>query len=184
MGTQVAVTLTEDERRKRYAAAIQLLGDHFPADCEPQYKQAYFERLMRSKRHPDDVDLAVDRVIGTRKAKSFPPWAEIKERLIDIANEAMGYQHRDKSGEPMAPHGLSPEALEAELAKIRAYREEIMPKKKPCIKTDREARRKHLGIKVLTRKESDDLDRERRQRERDRHAKTAETDSPKRSSTI
>jgi hypothetical protein len=165
--------VTDEERRTRYAAAIRRLADFFPRDCEERQKQLYFERLLAGKRHPDDVDQAIDREIDTRNQKSFPPWADIDKRLTDIAKDQIS--HRPVESEP--PPQLSDEDMEAQLAEIRKLRVEVFPKAKPNIKTDREYRRKVLGITPLTQALQDDFDRKRRERERARHAK-ATTDPP------
>jgi len=175
--TQLDRHVTDDERRARYAAAIRLLADHFPKDCEERQKQLYFERLMRSNRHPDDVDRAIDRVIDTRQAKSFPPWAAIDERLVDIAQDHRGYRHGD-DGETQTKCRVTPEQWELQSAEIRKLRFKVFPISKPDISTDKEARRKHLGIVPLTQAEIEMIQRKKRERARARQAKAREKAPP------
>ena len=177
METQLGRPVTDDERRARYAAAIRLLADHFPKDCEERQKQLYFERLMRSNRHPDDVDRAIDRVIDTRQAKSFPPWAVIDERLRDIQKDQRGYHNRPPEYDGERPR-LTPAEWAVAIAEIRDFRLDFFPPAQPDISTDQEARRKHLGVKVIPQKLNDELDRNRRERARDRQAKAREKAPP------
>ena len=154
--------MTEDERRSRYAEALRRLSEFFPSQCTEKRKVLYFEQLLRGNSPPDDVDKAVDRLIDTRQSDRFPPWADLADRLVDLAKDRRGEQHVDHSNEPRLDN--TPKGRAAMLEIFRAGRAMDMPAPKPDISNDREYRRKKLGIKPLTQAEIDMLNRRKCER--------------------
>jgi len=159
--------VTPEQRRARYADALRKLSEFFPSRCTEKRKGLYFQRLCGGARDPDDVDEAVERLIASRETDTFPPWAALETRLVDVASSRR--QVRKRSGEENLPRlDTTEEGRAAMVALFRKWREIDTPKPQPNIRTDREHRRKVLGIKPLTQAEIDDLNRRRQERARAR----------------
>lgn len=168
--------MTPEERKTQVAAAVRRLAEFFPKEADEKIKGLYFDRLVRSGRSAADITEVVERVIATRKQKSFPPWADLEERLADIARDQRGYQHVDLNASPR--FDLSEEGKAASLATFKTFRATDMPEPEPEPKPEARSRKKRRRYQPpLTPEEIESAQRIKRARAR--HAEAGETNPPK-----
>jgi hypothetical protein len=123
----IAERLSDAERAARYTKSIRRLAEFLPNGADNTRKRRYFESLVRMKRHPDDVDKAVDRlIIAATDSNAFPPFGALNDRLATIGRE------RAELERPRVDLD-SNEAVDLEA--LRAYRAKVFPRG-PATKLD------------------------------------------------
>ena len=139
------------------------LIDVFPQGASAERVRIYADLLRPEGFAPFDLREGVSRLIHVWERTTFPPFAKLMEKCNDARRLRCEVERREAKDQEGAhrPQLLTDDEREAQLAEIRKFRMKVFPRK-PNIHTDREYRRKRLGIKVLTQAENDSLDRNRR----------------------
>lgn len=146
------------------------LIDVFPGGATAERVRIYADLLWPMDFTEDDLREGVQRTIHVWNRTTFPPFAELRSKCADARALRLGAERSEshRREEARTVRKLPPEVIEAELAEIRKFRLKVMPVPAPNIRTDREYRRKKLGIVPLTQKMIDHLNRSRREMERNR----------------
>jgi len=148
------------------------LIDVFPQGATADRVRIYANLLRPEKFQPADVREGVNRLIHVWERTTFPPFAKLLACCNDARELRLRVERREaEEREAVAvKHHIPPEVWEKAIEENRALRMKVMPKREPDIRTDREAKRKHLGIVPLTKDEIEMIERNKRERERARQA--------------
>jgi len=148
------------------------LVDAFPTGATAKRVQIYADEIRTEGFTPDDLREGVSRVIHVWNDTKFPPFARLKACCKDARSLRLTVERNEakEREDKRVFRKLPQDTLDAQLAEIRQFRLKTWPKRTPDIQTDREARLKHLGIVPLTQDQNDEFNRNRRERERARHA--------------
>ena len=156
------------------------LVDVFPGGSSSDRVKIYADLIRPEGFTLPDLRNGIGRLIHVWDNTKFPPFA----KLMACCNEARELRLKVERSEALINDPkrekcrLSPEQWAVAIAEIRDFRLDFFPPAQPDISTDKEARRKHLGIVPLTQAEIEMLQRKKRERMRDRQAKAREKAPP------
>jgi hypothetical protein len=147
------------------------LIDVFPQGATAERLKKYAELLQPEKFTNADLEEGVKRTIHGWDRTTFPPFAKVlancngaRQTRLEAERWDDDHQGRDR-GEKF--NDTATKIVHA-VEMFRESRARDMPEREPDIRTNREARQKHLGIKPLTPEEIELFNRNRRERERKR----------------
>ncbi len=78
--------MTEDPKKRGYQAMGEL-GSFFPSGFKAKVAEEYLNKLYRDDFTNEDIVEGVQREIATRQQRSFPPYAELRARVVEARND-------------------------------------------------------------------------------------------------